>query len=101
MKWLEKFTLSYSVVSMGNCGYVFPLIYSKNCWNNTFRSWRLLVFLLHTGANFVTKKFGIQFKILHLVSRRRKGRRKGEKEERLIVWQILIVFKLFNGSDEI
>lgn len=59
---------------------MFHLIYSKNFWNSTFIISRLSVFLLHTGGNFVTEKFGIQFKMLHLVNGGMKGRREGEKE---------------------
>lgn len=64
----------------GKMCYVFQLIYSKNVWSSTFISPRLPVFLFHTGANFVTKKFGTQFKMLHLVNRGRKGRWEREKE---------------------
>lgn len=46
-KWSEKFTLPYSVVSMGKWDE-FQIIYSKDFWNSTFLSWRLPEFLPQT-----------------------------------------------------
>lgn len=71
VKWSEKFTLLESVVPLEKYDMNFNIL--KNFWNITSLSYRLPLFLYHTGANFVTKfvAFNSKYSML-LTGERRK-----------------------------